>query len=478
MIKKTISSLIIISFLLGCESKEISKAKEYMDANMFEQAISLLELELLSEPKNAEVSFLLGKCYLETGNANSEKYFNRAILLESGYRKKTGLIFFEKSFNNSKLGNLSVAKKYLDEAEKYDPSGNEDFAEKLFKSAIEESEISTDSKKIINLFIWVIEIDPLMKNKIAEISWDLADKLFSSGFIDQAFAYGEFSIMHKPDFINKLSKLYLVRAEELLNQLKSSKAISYFERSIELNSSNKNKVSNILHDISIKYETEKNMDLALYFAEVSASFDDKYSRYYVEMKKKYYPQNETDKYEPNNYKTIKIGDQIWLNKNLNIGTMIDGGDMMSNDNLLEKYCYDNNETNCGKYGGLYTWDEAMKYTGGKANQGICPNGFHIPAREDFLKLIKNVGYNGNKLKALGEGRASGSGNNSSGFSALLSGWYFDGNFNNLGNYTAYWSSTENGFLDANNFNLYTNNGTVDVNSHSKKYAYSIRCIKD
>ncbi len=41
--------------------------------------------------------------------------------------------------------------------------------------------------------------------------------------------------------------------------------------------------------------------------------------------------------------------------------MIPGYQNMEDNDTIEKYCYLNIPANCEKYGGLYKWDEMMKY---------------------------------------------------------------------------------------------------------------------
>jgi|GEM_PF-4141459 hypothetical protein len=56
------------------------------------------------------------------------------------------------------------------------------------------------------------------------------------------------------------------------------------------------------------------------------------------------------------YHTIKLGEQIWLKENLDLGTMINGVQDQKNNGTLEKYCYGDDPANCEKYGALYTWN--------------------------------------------------------------------------------------------------------------------------
>ncbi len=83
-------------------------------------------------------------------------------------------------------------------------------------------------------------------------------------------------------------------------------------------------------------------------------------------------------YEGQIYNTVLIGEQCWLKENLNVGIMINDYENMTDNGVIEKYCYDNNIENCDEYGGLYQWDEMMQYVTTTFTQGICPPGWHLP----------------------------------------------------------------------------------------------------
>ena len=178
------------------------------------------------------------------------------------------------------------------------------------------------------------------------------------------------------------------------------------------------------------------------------------------------------------YNTVLIGEQCWLKENLNVGIRIDGSlDQTDNSpNYIEKYCYDDLESNCDIYGGLYQWDEAMQYVTTEGAQGICPDGWHIPTLADFQTLSTNVNNDGNALKAVGEGTGDGTGTDASGFSALLAGMRLPG-FSFLHEFTLLWSSRIE-VTDPYKLILVSNNSTIGISASSKIYGVSIRCKKN
>lgn len=121
------------------------------------------------------------------------------------------------------------------------------------------------------------------------------------------------------------------------------------------------------------------------------------------------------------YHAVEIGSQCWLRENLDVGIMIQGRDSSKDNNVIEKFCYNDSIESCNKYGGLYQWNEAMQYTTTPRARGICPSGWHVPDYFEYKTLSSAVGGNGNALKAIGQGTGDGTGTNASGFSALLAG---------------------------------------------------------
>lgn len=171
----------------------------------------------------------------------------------------------------------------------------------------------------------------------------------------------------------------------------------------------------------------------------------------------------TVEYGGQTYNTIQIFNQCWLKENLNIGAMIMGTQQMTNNNTLEKYCYNNKVDSCTKYGGLYQWDEMMQYTTQQSAQGICPPGWHLPSDEE-LKVLEGAvdshygignqiwddqsfrGFDaGANLKSTSGWFYEGNGTDLYGFSASPGGSRLrNGNFGAVGTLSKWWSSTDLG----------------------------------
>ncbi|MFA6125952.1 MAG: FISUMP domain-containing protein [Bacteroidales bacterium] len=182
----------------------------------------------------------------------------------------------------------------------------------------------------------------------------------------------------------------------------------------------------------------------------------------------------------NVYPTVLIGTQCWMAKNLNVGrfvtstTSIVPQSNLSNNNLIEKYCYNNNIENCTLYGGLYDWNEAMGYTGGENAQGICPQGWHIPGYNDWVNL-----NNFFKTFTAGEELKAGK---SSGFDG-----YFAGDRHAMGEFYSFeasgfwWESNTYSYETINEGYLReieACNGNLTRTHFEKKTGISVRCIKN
>ena len=205
-------------------------------------------------------------------------------------------------------------------------------------------------------------------------------------------------------------------------------------------------------------------------------------------------------YEGQVYHTVQIFSQCWLKENLNVGTMIPGLEEMSDNGIIEKYCYNDVEDSCVKYGGLYQWNEMMLYKQYPNVSGICPPGWHIPTDEEwkFLEGMVDSQYGvgeivwdslhcrgfdiGNNLKEKEAIVPSGWTPNKFGFSMLLCGERsLKGSFVRIRNSSETYTSTRgpDGYsLNAYFRSMYKILGCSERMYSSKQYGKSVRCIKD
>nr|NQU89935.1 hypothetical protein [Bacteroidota bacterium] len=184
------------------------------------------------------------------------------------------------------------------------------------------------------------------------------------------------------------------------------------------------------------------------------------------------------------YNTIQISTQCWMAENLNIGTRINGGEPMVNNSMIEKYCFDNNPVNCETYGGMYQWNEIMQYTTQQGSQGICIDGWHIPADNEWQYLVDFLGGDGaagSKVKETGTLNwlsPNTGATNESGFTALPGGRHtLSNSFYYLGTHADFWSSTTIG-NDIWVRSAYHNNDNIGRNNGSKPSGFSVRCLND
>jgi len=195
------------------------------------------------------------------------------------------------------------------------------------------------------------------------------------------------------------------------------------------------------------------------------------------------PGVETVPYAGKTYNTVQIGDQCWLKENLNVGTKINSDSLSDNqtDNgIIEKYCYDNDESNCATYGGLYQWDEAMQYTTQEGTIGICPSGWHIPTLAEFEALEDYVNDQAAPLVDESQNATAYTPTNETGFSALFAGHrnLINGGFSYLGSVTYFWSSAERSSGQAHFRGLWDGGSDVFQNFNFKSFGFSVRCLND
>ncbi len=183
-----------------------------------------------------------------------------------------------------------------------------------------------------------------------------------------------------------------------------------------------------------------------------------------------------------NAATIKV-----MAENLNVGEFVWGFEDQEDDSKIERYCYDDDTTNCNKYGGLYQWAEMMQLPSRcntescadsiKPNhQGICPDGWRLLTYND-LYIVIHSNNNEDGVKGIRAGRFGGS--DDSGYSLVSTGYLWDHSFTNVENGT-YWhypveSEQYNGIASKVSSQWRTATGNSYDDSY-KTQGFSVRCV--
>ena len=238
------------------------------------------------------------------------------------------------------------------------------------------------------------------------------------------------------------------------------------------------------------------------------------------------------------YRTVQIGGQCWLRDNLNVGTAIADSSgcihmqnsidvsCLTNDNLMEKFCYNDDPTNCPTLGAAYEQSEALglPYVCNDAyytcngttcsasnvsgcnfpdpattpRQGICPTGWHIPTDTELSTLASYLSVDGqggagtsnaNKLREIGTtywNSPNTGATNSSGFAArpvpnetYSRGYWPYVNYNHAGDMLDLWSSTVVGTSKAWwSWYWQINETNVFRDDNPRTYGFAVRCIKN
>ncbi len=197
----------------------------------------------------------------------------------------------------------------------------------------------------------------------------------------------------------------------------------------------------------------------------------------------------TDERDGQVYKTVKIGDQVWMAENLNFEyKFVD--ENTGEEKSIGSYC---NEDDCLKFGRYYIWSAAMDSAGAYSEKGkdcgftltctpvypvrgVCPKGWHLPDSSEWKALYESVSGKKAALLSMSFEANWPIASNASGFSAIPAGYYYGGILGAVGGRAHFWSATEiddeaayEWGLDGSSTNLYDDN---------KKIGNSVRCIQD
>ena len=205
----------------------------------------------------------------------------------------------------------------------------------------------------------------------------------------------------------------------------------------------------------------------------------------------------TDDRDGTVYKTIKIGNQVWMAENLRYLPSVVGQATSSNSEPCY-YVYDYNGTDVEEakattiytiFGALYNWPAAMdgensSSTNPSGVKGVCPTGWHLPSDAEWTQLVEYLGGEnvaGGKMKREFRPLLDKPKHRCYEFIGIygfLPGgylYYADNHFHHLGYYERWSATAGTGVYDR---YVYNESGKIYRTESGKAGGWSIRCVKD
>ena len=211
------------------------------------------------------------------------------------------------------------------------------------------------------------------------------------------------------------------------------------------------------------------------------------------------PTGEFGDIDQNVYTYLPIGQQTWMQQNLNVSRYTDGTPIPQVTDPSQwaslttgAWCYYNNDpANGAVYGKLYNWYavagiyDAASAANPALRKKLAPTGWHIPSDDEWTILTTFLGgatIAGGKMKEMGTAlwqSPNTAATNESGFSGLPAGYRgSSGSFSNIGYVGFWWSSSEGDTTSAWNRGLSYYDGGAGSSDGDKKYGFSLRCLRD
>ena len=191
----------------------------------------------------------------------------------------------------------------------------------------------------------------------------------------------------------------------------------------------------------------------------------------------------------NTYRTVRIGDQVWMAENLRTTRYRNGDEIpyarsdraWVNGEEGMRCAYEHKEEHARTYGQLYNWLAV------EDERGLCPAGWHVPSDKEWKTLVCTLGLPwvlawlvlSRDMHAPALKSKAWDGINVTGFSALpggARGGYDMGNFHNVGDFAYFWSSSPSGSKAWSQL-LGSGDGHLRF-PDDRRYGFSVRCVRD
>jgi len=445
---------VVLGFVLICAvavyfisrpsvEKLFNNGKESFDAKNFTEAVTYFSKAIKRNPDNVEFRCWRGRAYYEQNEYESAVAdFKEAVRLSpktAEYHHWLGEAYFGmKNYESAVTVYTQAIKLEPDNANHYFSRAGAYSAQKAYKTAIDD-------------FTQAIRLDP----KDARYYNSRGGDYRNLGDYDKAYVDHSDAIRLNPSdakYRNNRGVAQVLRKNYV-------EAIPDFSEAIRLSPDN----ARYYNNRGDAYVLTKEIALAVADYRMAVRYDSGNATYLRNLEKteqRLSAQEEpVDSRDNQRYRAVKIGAKIWMSQNMNYRPSIGNS-----------WCYDNNSSNCDKYGRLYDWNAAKT---------ACPSGWHLPSRKEWKELVTAVGVAtvvGKKLKVVSP---EWNGTDEYKFSAQPGGYRNDdGSFSAVGTDGSWWTATE-----SNNNNAYLRYMSSDYESvlemeYDKSNGFSVRCVMD
>ena len=193
----------------------------------------------------------------------------------------------------------------------------------------------------------------------------------------------------------------------------------------------------------------------------------------------------TDERDGQVYRTVVIGNRVWMAENLNFA---------GNDDyplVLERSaCINFDDDNCALLGRLYSREATMDNIACKLGsscdigdtlvRGVCPKGWHIPSSDEATALVDAYGDKFEEVRSAKTWSFYNEGGNTTGFSMPATGGlnFYNKDFDNLGRTGIVWAYIKGPYLSYLVFRGESGNDIIIHSGFSYNLFASVRCVSD
>jgi len=183
---------------------DVKKAKEFISAGMYPQAISLLEKRINDKPTDVEAHYQLGICYIKIGNfGGADARFGSIVKLDSEYGYKIGNDWKQAGDEAFKSGRDSQASGLFTKAIQYQPNLKDGIIEMAFaqgKVLFDKSQYDAADSK----FRVATKFDSSLNQRISTMYFELGNKAVEERCIGYYNRASNFSSNHNKEIGKRL----------------------------------------------------------------------------------------------------------------------------------------------------------------------------------------------------------------------------------------------------------------------------------